>query len=146
MEDSHVDGDLGHHPRSLHLDRHLPACRELRAIHLPKARSGHWDGIEARKERVRAGAQLFCDDRPCVIDRKGRDSILEARQRLEILDREEVMPCRQHLADLDEGGPEGHEDIAKTLAFSLEPYRGGHRPSTEPAAVGEPDPRREERE
>jgi hypothetical protein len=58
-----------------------------------------------------------------LIDRKGWDSILEARQRLEILDWEEVEACRQHLADLDEGRPKGHEDITKTLTVPLAPHR-----------------------
>ncbi len=125
-----VGVDHGQHVRPQHFDRHrlasMRARLHLREVHLGDRRARHRNALELVEEHVDRRAQRFFDDADRDLRVERRHLVLQLREFVGDIDRQQVATRRQHL-------PELHEDRPETFERKAQPNAG--RP-VEPAAEG----------
>jgi hypothetical protein len=97
----------------LHLHRHLAAVAEPRAMHLAERGRGQRGRVELREALREPDTELARDDLLDLGERKRRDVVLEAAQRLDVRGGQDVGARREELAELDEGGAHLLEVVGK---------------------------------
>ena len=105
--------------RSLHLGDDLLAVREDRPVHLRDGPGGEREGIDPVEDVFPGDAQLLLHDPDDLLLAERRDVVLQGRELVDELRREEVGPRGQHLTELAEGGAELLERGAHALGLSL---------------------------
>ena len=106
--------DLRLDVRPPHLDHHARTVMKCGAMHLGDGGCGEGFGLEGRKHRLHRLAPDAFQPRPQNFERHRRHVAVQALEFLDPRRREHVHSCRQHLAQLDEGGPQIGERQADT--------------------------------
>ena len=121
--------DIRAHAGPQHLDDDLPAVLEHRRVHL-RDRCGRQrrlvEALEGLGDRPTVGT---LDDRPRLGAREGRHAVLQLRELVGDVGRQQVAPRGERLAELDEDRPQRLEREPDPLAAraaprALEPGRG----------------------
>ena len=98
---------------SLHLDDDVLARRQRRAMHLADRGGGDRCLVEREKRALDGEAELLLDHLLDVGERHRRDVVLELAQLGDDVERHDVRPGREQLAELDERRPELVEHLAQ---------------------------------
>ena len=98
----------------LHLHHHVVARGESGAVHLGDGGAGHRLGIDEGEELLRGPAQSLFDELEDERDRHGSGAVLQLRQLGDEVRRKDVGPRGEDLAELDEGGPQLRQGVAKS--------------------------------
>ena len=81
-------------------------------MHLGDGGRGERRVVELGEGLGHGPAERALDDAPCLRAREGRDAVLQQRELVGDVLRQQVAARRQRLAELDEDGPEGLERAA----------------------------------
>ena len=109
---------LGHpalDPGAQHLDRDLSPVVQMGGMGLGQ-RGGGDGGLQVGKQALYRTAEGALDLHPGLIQRKGRQTVLEPPEVERELRAEDVGPGGQHLAQLDGGGSQTFEGPAQPLS------------------------------
>ena len=130
MQDLEVALDDGAHVRPQHLDHDLLAAAQVCRVYLRDGRRGERRGIELLEylfHRLPVGAP---DELARDVSREGRHAVLQFRQLIGDVRRQQVTARRHGLAELDENRSQLFEREAQPLtaaclAAALEPHPRG---------------------
>src|SRR5712691_6149560 len=112
-EEIGVAADLLLDARTLHLDHHVLARGEPRAVHLGDRRGRHRGGVDRGEELVGGFAQALLDQLQDQLHRHGRGAILKMAELGDEIRRQDVGPRGEDLPQLDEGGPQLRQGLAE---------------------------------
>ena len=90
----------------LDLDRDRAAVAQRRAVHLAERCGRERSGVELGEGLRDPDAQFLGDDSFDLREGERLDVVLQARERVDVGDGEQVRARREELAELDERGPE----------------------------------------
>ena len=123
-------------PQQLH--RHTPAVGKLGVMNLGNRCRRHGLVIEtAEKIRYRHAGFRF-DAAACQRPRKSREPVLQKAQRMSHFRPDEVGPCRQRLAELDEPRPKADQRLGQRTAGITPRVAGTHHPVEAAAQMPHP--------
>jgi hypothetical protein len=129
---AHVALHLELHPGPQDLHHHLAAVEGARRVHLGHARRGQGLGVEAREERRGGLPEGRLDLRHRRLHGEGPHRVLQAREGLEVVGREEVGAQRQVLPGLHEGRAQLLQQLGEAQrrrAAAHEPQAPAHQPA-----------------
>ncbi len=98
-----------------HLDRDLGAVRQLGEMHLRDRRGGDGVAIERLEHLVDGLPVEPVERRDDLVGRKRRHAVLQLRELVGDVERDQVAPRREHLPELD-------EDRAQILERKAQPH------------------------
>ena len=101
-----VDFDALPNARALDLDRHLRAVAQHRAMDLRHRRGRQRQPVELEEQLFERGVELRLNDLHDALGGNGLNGVLEARQSMDVVRRQEVRARAEQLAELDEARPE----------------------------------------
>jgi hypothetical protein len=116
VQDLEIPLDKLAHVRTQNLDHDFASVFKRRRMNLRDRGGGERRHVEAAEQLSHRTPERFLDAGPRGLAGEGRHAILQLRELVRDVVREQVAPRRDHLAELDEYRPEILERPAQTLA------------------------------